>query len=237
MEGFNYSNIFETKGIEYIAIITFFIVLIPFWIMLNKRGAIKDKINKVLNIFSIDILKIPQGVFHSKNHTWAHMEKSGTASIGLDDFLIHTIGEVNVTKLKESGEIISKGDLLTELQKGDKILKIFSPISGKVLQANMQLNETPELLNNDPYGKGWIYKIKPAKWVEETQSCYIAEDSTNWTKIELQRVKDFLAQTVKKYSNDPSLVVLQDGGELVDFPLSEQPNVVWHDFQDKFLNI
>jgi glycine cleavage system H protein len=237
MEGFSYYNIFDTKGFEYIAIISFFIMLIPFWIMLNKSGSIKQKINKVLNILSFDILKIPQGVFHSKNHTWAHMEKSGNASVGLDDFLLHTTGKVKLRDLKKSGEIINKGDLLTVLEKDDKILQIFSPISGTVLQINLELKETPELMNNDPYGNGWIYKIKPTKWIDETKSYYLAEDSTNWTRIEIQRFKDFLAVSSKNHSTEPSLVVLQDGGELVDHPLSEQPNAVWHDFQEKFLKI
>ncbi len=235
MDGFNYSNIFDTKGFEYIAIISFFIILIPFWIMLNKKGSIKQKITKVLNIFSFDMLKIPQGIYYSKNHTWAHMEKTGTASIGLDDFLLHTTGEVKLNNLKESGEIINKGDLLVELEKDDKLLQIFSPISGTVLQANTNLKENPQLLNNDPYGKGWIFKIKPTKWIDETKSCYLAEDSTNWAKTEMQRFKDFIAESTKKHSTEPSLVVLQDGGELVDHPLSEQSNAVWHDFQERFL--
>lgn len=237
MDAFSYSNIFETKGIEYIAIIAFFMVLIPFWIILNKREVIKQKIQKVLKIMSFDVLKIPQGIFHGENHTWAFLEKSGAASVGLDDFLLHTTGEVKLTNLKNTGEIINKGDLLTEVEQGNKLLKIFSPISGTILHTNLQLNETPELLNNDPYGKGWVYKIKPTKWIDETRSLYLSEDATNWSKMEMQRFKDFLAQSSKKYSSEPTLAVLQDGGELIDNVLSELPEPIWMDFQESFLTL
>jgi len=235
MDNFSYSNIFETKGFEYIAIIAFFIVLVPFWIILNKQGIIKHKIKKVIKILSFDILKIPQGVFYCKNHTWAYMEKSGTASVGLDDFLLHTTGEVQLINLKNRGEIIHQGELLTEVMKDDHLLKMYSPISGEIMSINAQLNENPEFLNNDPMGKGWLYKIKPSKWKNETQTFYIAEDATNWAKMEMQRFKDFLALSGQKYLNATTSPILQDGGELLDHTLSGLPNSVWEDFQENFL--
>ncbi|MBI5538511.1 MAG: glycine cleavage system protein H [Bacteroidia bacterium] len=236
MNDFNYSNIFETKGIEYIAIITFFLILIPFWIILNKQKSISKKIKKVLGILSFDILKIPQGVFHNNNHTWAFLEKNGDASVGLDDFLLHTTGEVKLRTLKIPGETINKGDLITEIIKGDKLLSVASPISGVVIKTNVQLIESPELLNQDPYGKGWIFKIKPSKWKEESRYFYLSDEASRWSKMEIQRFKDFLAQIGQKYSDEPSLAILQDGGELIDNTLSELPDVVWQDFQKSFLN-
>lgn len=236
MEGFNYTNIFETKGIEYIGVIAFLILLIPFWIILNKKEALVKSIKKALSVFSFDNLKLPQGIFYGKNHTWAFMEKSGTASVGIDDFLLHTIGEVKLNYTKGSGETINKGDLLIELVKDDKVLKIFSPISGIIEYSNSNLIESPELLNNDPYGQGWIYKIKPAKWKEETRMYYLAEEATNWSKKEIERLKDFMAESGKNYLPQPSLVVMQDGGELLDHTLSMFPEKVWLDFQESFLN-
>lgn len=235
MDSFNYHNIFDTKGFEYIAIIAFFLVLIPFWIMLNKQGGIKQKIKKALRILTFDVLKIPQGIFHSKNHTWVFMEKSGTVSMGLDDFLLHTTGEVTINYLKNSDETIHKGDIVAEVIRGDKQLKIYSPITGTILSTNSHITETPELLNSDPYGKGWVFKIKPDKWLEETQHLFLAEQATNWSKTEMLRFKDFLAISNKKNSPEASLAILQDGGELMDHPLSELPNGVWMDFQESFL--
>jgi glycine cleavage system H protein len=236
MEGFSYSNIFETKGIEYLAIIAFFFILIPFWILLNKQSKISKQIQKVLGILSSSNLKIPQGLFFSKNHTWTHMERSGAATVGLDDLLVHITGDVKFNQLKNPGENIRKGDLLTEIDQKGKLLRIYSPISGKILKTNSGLLETPELLSQDPCDKGWIYKIKPSNWIEETQSCYLAEEATNWSNKELVRFKDFMAASAGKYSSSPAMTILQDGGELRDHVLSELPEEMWSDFQKEFLN-
>ncbi|MDF1547205.1 MAG: glycine cleavage system protein H [Bacteroidales bacterium] len=237
MESFSYTNIFETKGIEYIAIIIFFVILIPFWILLNKKVKITGKIKKVLGFLSENILKFPLGIYHTKNHTWAFLEKNGEAKVGLNDLLLHITGEVKINPLKKSGEMISKGDLFIEIEQGGKQLQLFSPISGKILNSNEELNNNPEIANEDPYGEGWVYKIKPSAWKTETNSYYLAEETTNWSKMELVRFKDFMAASAMKYSDKQSMLILQDGGELSENSLSETSEEVWKDFQKGFLNM
>ncbi|MEI7983858.1 MAG: glycine cleavage system protein H [Bacteroidota bacterium] len=236
MDGFTYTNIFETKGIEYLAILAFFAILIPFWILLNKQVKITKQIQRMMGVLSSHVSKIPQGLFFSKNHTWTHLQQSGNATVGLDDLFLHITGAITFTHLRKPGENIQKGELLTEVDQQGKILKIFSPISGKIVATNSLLIENPQISSDDPYGKGWIYKIKPTNWIAETNSCYLAEDATYWSKTELERFKDFMAVSMEKYGTNPSFTVLQDGGELCDNVLSELPNEVWQDFQQEFLN-
>lgn len=236
MDGFSYYNIFDTKGIEYLVIIAFLLLLIPFWMALNKQVKIKEQIRKAIGILTAGILKVPQGIFYSRNHTWAYLEKSGTAKVGLDDLLLHITGEVKIRQFKNPGESVKKGDLLAEMDQNGKLLNMFSPISGTILNTNAALNTNSELLNEDPYGKGWIYDIKPSNWVAEIPSFYMAEDATAWFKKELERYKDFLALNMRKYSPETSMIVLQDGGELSENSLSGLPNEFWQDFQKEFLN-
>ncbi len=236
MEKFSVVDIFASKGIEYLIVIGFLIILIVFWKVLDKQIKATKRIQKVLGILSANILRIPQGLFYSKNHTWAHLEKSGVAKVGLDDLLQHLTGEVKFNNLKIPGEMINKGDLLTEIEQNGKKLKVFAPISGKILNTNSILNESPEILNEEPYNEGWIYGIKPSNWIAETKSYYLAEDATNWVRMELERFKDFLAVSMKKHSPEPSMITYQDGGELVDNTLSELPKEVWSDFQKEFLS-
>jgi glycine cleavage system H protein len=237
MDGFTYTNIFDTKGIEYIVIIAFLLLLIPFWLALNKPVQLKEKVRKALGILSAAVLRIPQGIFYSKNHTWAYLEKSGTAKVGVDDLLVHITGEVNIRQLKNPGDSISKGDLVAEMDQNGKTLNVLSPISGTVVDSNSDLNGHHELLNEDPYGKGWLYDIKPTNWVAEIPSFYMADEATDWLNKELIRYKDFLAMNMKKYSPDPSMIILQDGGELSENSLSGMPDELWKDFQNEFLNL
>jgi glycine cleavage system H protein len=236
MDGFSYHNIFETKGIEYLIIIGFLIMIIPFWILINKEVSIKTRIRNAIGSLSEGILKIPFGLFFSKNHTWAHIEKSGVAEVGIDDFLLHITGEVKFTGLRAPGSFIRKGELLAGIDHNGKVLQVYSPISGKVTDTNRLLTAAPSAINEDPYEKGWIYKIEPSKWIEETDTCLMANEALEWTRMEFSRFKDFIAGSVTKYSPEAAMVILQDGGELCDRPLSDLPDEVWHDFQKSFLD-
>ncbi len=237
MDGFSYSDIFATKGLEYLVIIAFLILLIPFTVLLSRQARINKQIQKTLGILTARILKIPQGLFYSRNHTWLFMEKNGVANVGLDDLLLHITGGVKLGNLKQPGEMISKGDLLTTIEQNGKLLNIFSPISGKVVTTNPHMQENPSSLNEDPYGTGWIYKVKPSNWVAEIKSCYFAGEATTWQEKELLRFKDFLAYTMKNNSPAASQIILQDGGEICDNTLSALPDETWKDFQKEFLNL
>jgi glycine cleavage system H protein len=236
MDGFTYINIFETKGVEYLAIIAFLVLLIPFWLLLNKKSIFSGQTGKGSGILSANILSIPQGLFYCKNHTWTYLEKSGPAKVGLDDLLVHLTGEVKLNYFKNPGEIVKKGEFIAEIVQNGKQLRINSPVSGKFLLTNPLLDENPELLNEEPYGRGWICKIQPANWIEETNSYFLAEDAITWSAKELVRFRDFLAKSAIKNSPEPSMLILQDGGEISNKPLSGMPEEIWQDFQEEFLD-
>lgn len=234
MDGFSYVNIFATKGIEYLIIIVFLILLIPFWVVFNKKA---KKTLKSSGILSAGCMLIPQGLFYSRNHTWMYIEKSGSARVGLDDLLLHLTGELKLGKLRNRNENIRKGDLLAEVFQDGKTLRILSPVSGKITGINTEINNNPEMMNRDPYGKGWIYEIKPSKWIPEADDCYFEEGATHWMKTELEKIKDFLATEMKIYVTEPSSAIMQDGGALCDHVMTGLSGEVWKDFEKEFLNL
>ena len=237
MDGFSYTDIFATKGMEYLVIIAFLAMLIPFSIILNRQIKMTRDLKKSIGILTANVLRFPQGLFYGRNHTWLFMEKSGTAKVGLDDLLLHITGHVKFSKLKNPGDIINKGEVMTELEQEGKLLQIFSPVSGTIVASNPQLMNDPDMLHTDPYGKGWLYRIKPANWITDVKSCYFADEATTWSENELVRFKDFLAVTMKNHTPNPSMVILQDGGELSDHTLASLSEPVWGDFQKEFLNL
>lgn len=236
MDGFSYNNIFDTKGIEYLIIIAFLLLIIPFWFIINKKASVSVQVKKTIGILSEDILKIPLGLYYSVNHAWTHLEKSGIAKVGLDDFLIHVSGEVKFRELKKPGNFINKGEALADIDQNGKLLQIYSPISGRVIKTNKMLYATHGIVNEDPYDRGWIYEIQPSEWMAETSSYYVGNEAVAWVKNEIVKFRDFLALSMKKYSPETSMLMLQDGGELIDRPLSELPDEVWQDSQKSFLN-
>lgn len=237
MEGFSIVDIYETKGAEYLFVIGYLLILIIFWRLMRNPGKMLRQIKEAVTTLSAKILKIPQGIYFSKNHTWAHLGESGAARVGVDDFLQHVIGDLELSELKDPGESIKKGELLAEIKQGGKHLKVYSPVSGTILETNEMLTEDPGLINADPYESGWLYQVKPTNWIKETSSCLLAEKASDWADQELIRFKDFLSLgAMRKFSSEPSMIMLQDGGEIRDHVLSELPEEVWEDFQKTFLD-
>jgi len=237
MEGYSIVDIYDTKGTEYIFVIGYLLLLILFWRVAQNPQKVYRQIRQAVQTLTSKILRIPQGIYFNKNHTWAYLGESGAAKVGLDDFLQRVIGTVKFSILKKPGEVIKKGELLTAIEQEGKVLKVFSPISGEILETNSKLYKNPEIINSDPYDQGWIYRIKPTNWIKETQPCYLAETATEWSDRELVRFKDFLSfGAMRKFSSEPSMVLLQDGGEIRENVLSELPCEVWEDFQKEFLD-
>lgn len=235
MDGFSYVNIFDTKGIEYIIIIAFLLLIIPFWKLLNRP--LKAQVRKTSEVMplSSSVLNAPQGIFFSNNHTWAHMLKSGDARIGIDSLLINLTGEVELKMLRDPGSVVRKGEEISELVRDGKRLAIVSPVSGIITSLNHALHDDPSMLHEDPYGQGWVCSIKPADWMGEVTGFHFAAGANVWLKKELERIRDFMAVTANRLNPGTHPVYMQDGGELAGYPLASMPEEVWNAFQDEFL--
>jgi len=236
MDGFSYTNIFQTKGIEYLIIIGFLLIIVPFWLALNRKTGKAKQSKRKPKILSENTLVIPQGLFYSKNHVWSFLGKSGTVKIGLDDFLLHITGEIKINNFKKTGDLISKGDPIMEIDQEGKSLTIYSPLSGEITDINTTLNDSFKDLISDPYEEGWIYQIKPSNWKGETESLFFAEEAVNWTRNEIERFKEFMISSAKKHSLDTLKVFFQENGELYDQPLAELSDEIWQEFQVSFLS-
>lgn len=234
MDGFSYTDIFATKGVEYLVIIAFLILLIPFWVLLGKQPKLSRQIQKTRRNLTASLRAIPQGLYFSENHTWAFLEKSGRAKIGIDYLLVRLTGEMALEPVRKPGEAIEKGDLLTEISHDGKKLKIFAPVSGAIEAYNPDMSSS---VYSDPYGNGWVCRIKPSNWIEETQNCYVGEKASTFIGDELARFRDFLSKTMPNYPPEMAMVILQDGGEISDQALDNLPQEVWSNFEKEFLQL
>lgn len=232
MEGFTYHNIFDTKGIEYLVIIGFFAILVPFWLLLNKK---KNPLQKAKEILSLGLrqLRIPHGYLFSKNHTWLHMDKNGLAKIGLDDMILYLTGKVNVNFAVEPGSKVKKGDLIAEIKQDEKNLRILSPISGVIRGENSNL-ENSVLLSSLPLDQGWLVELEPSNWLGEILNFKMAKDASEWIRNEMNQFKNYVQSSSSNAEN--AQLILQDGGEIQDQTLSRLSCKDWDEFQKNFLN-
>ena len=235
MEAFTYSNIFDTKGIEYIIIIFFLLLLIPFWFLVIQKPGLARQIQQKVTALTAGILRIPQGLFYSKNHTWLHLEKSGKVKLGIDDFLYRVLGNLKIVLQAEPGKNVKKGDVIAIIEQDGKQLRLNSPVTGKVIDINSNLIINDGVLPPDIYNEGWIFAIQPNNWKADISGFYMADEATNWIANELQRVKDFLSVQLAKKLNMQTAVVYQEGGELQMNPLSGMDSEIWDSFQEEFM--
>jgi glycine cleavage system H lipoate-binding protein len=181
-------------------------------------------------------VKVPEGLYFDKTHTWAFMEKDGKVAVGIDDFLQHITGPITRVEMKKTGERIRKGELLFSLKQSGKQLNIYSPVSGKIAMQNEALISRASILNTSPYAQGWIYMVEPDNWPREVQLMEMAGKYRKWIESEFTRVKDFLAATLNPGSPAYVRATMQDGGVLKEGVLADLGPEVWEDFQAGFLD-
>lgn len=98
----------------------------------------------------------------SEDHEWVHMEDNGEAVIGITDFAQDQLGDVVYVELPETGREVSAGEEAAVVESVKAASDIKMPVSGTVTAVNEALNDTPELINQEPLGNGWFIRLKPA---------------------------------------------------------------------------
>jgi glycine cleavage system H protein len=104
-------------------------------------------------------MEFPEDLKFSKEHEWVLVEGS-VATVGITDFAQDQLGDIVFVELPAVGDKVSKEDAFGVVESVKAVSDIYAPVSGKVLEVNDDLPENPEMLNEDPYGDGWIIKIE-----------------------------------------------------------------------------
>ena len=103
----------------------------------------------------------PKELKYTKNHMWIGWdEKEGMATVGITDYAQSELGDIVFFELPEVGLELNQFDKMGELESTKAVIDIISPLSGEVVQVNDALLDSPELANEDPYGDGWLAKIR-----------------------------------------------------------------------------
>jgi glycine cleavage system H protein len=104
-------------------------------------------------------MNVPNNLKYTKDHEWLRVEKD-EAFVGISDFAQTQLGDVVFLEVQTAGETINKGETFGTIEAVKTVSDIFMPVSGEVLEFNSKLDTNPELVNKDPYGEGWIIKIR-----------------------------------------------------------------------------
>ena len=107
-------------------------------------------------------MNFPSELKYTQEHEWIKVE-GDVAIVGITDFAQGELGDIVFVEVESVGKIISKDAVFGSVEAVKTVSDLFSPVAGEVVEFNAELNNSPELVNSDPYGAGWIIKIKPSE--------------------------------------------------------------------------
>jgi glycine cleavage system H protein len=104
-------------------------------------------------------MAVPQDLFYAKTHEWVSLE-GDVATVGITDFAQSQLSDLTFAELPEVGAVFAAGDEAAVVESVKAAADIYAPVGGEVIEVNTALEDAPELINNDAFGTGWIFKLK-----------------------------------------------------------------------------
>jgi glycine cleavage system H protein len=104
---------------------------------------------------------IPSDLKFMDSHEWVRLESDGSVTIGISDHAQDALGDLVFVEVPEAGRVLERGAAAAVVESVKAASDVYSPIAGEVIAANEALGAAPELVNSDPYGQGWLFKLKP----------------------------------------------------------------------------
>lgn len=106
-------------------------------------------------------MNIPSNLYYTKEHEWIRVE-GNEAYVGITDYAQSELGEIVFVDINTEGETLAQGDVFGSVEAVKTVSDLNMPVAGEVLEINEAINDQPELVNDDPYGQGWMIKISVA---------------------------------------------------------------------------
>lgn len=104
-------------------------------------------------------MSIPQDLSYTKEHEWLRLT-DGEATVGVTEFAAEALGDVVFVQLPEVGETITSGESCGEIESTKSVSELYAPASGEIIAVNESVVESPELVNSDPFGEGWLFTVR-----------------------------------------------------------------------------
>ncbi|MGH8494696.1 MAG: glycine cleavage system protein GcvH [Gammaproteobacteria bacterium] len=104
---------------------------------------------------------VPADLKYTRDHEWVQVLEDGTVRVGITDHAQGALGDLVFVEAPDVGAVLSAGDAVAVVESVKAASDVYSPVSGEVVEINEALSETPEMINQDPYGDGWIMAITP----------------------------------------------------------------------------
>jgi glycine cleavage system H protein len=222
------TDIFATKGMEYILVICFLAALVIFWRFLNRpqTGAAALATASARGLWN-HWFKLKEDLFYHQGHVWAAPEEKNIVKIGLDDFAQKFLGKPRSFDMPSVGHQLVQGEKGGKVKIGTKSIDFVSPVTGEVHEVNPAVLRSPELLNQDPYGEGWLMKVRVPGVKANLRNLLSGQLARAWMEETVQKLQ-------VRLSAEPGMV-MQDGGAPVTGMVQHISHEDWDQIAREFL--
>jgi len=130
-------------------------------------------------LVEVEGYKVLEGLYYSKDWMWIKIE-DGKARVGITDYAQKQMREIVFAELPNVGDEVKKDEAFGTLESVKSVSDLISPLTGKVVEVNEKATESPEVINEDPYGEGWLIVIEPSNLEEELKTLMNFDQAVEW---------------------------------------------------------
>ncbi len=197
-------DIFATKGTEYLLVVLYFVLLIALVKVFAPPVVAPASSRRRRPFAPLSWFSLAEGYHFHPGHAWAAPTDGEIVTVGLDDFAAKLVGPPDGFELPAVGSGVRQGEPGWAVRAGDRALTMLSPIEGEVVAVNPAVLETPRLAADDPYGQGWLLKVRAPNRKASLKNLFSGELASVWMRHTAERLARLPAAGLG--------VVMADGG-------------------------
>lgn len=175
---------YAAKAMEYLLGIGFLFLFAAFWqYVVGGASALTARVpararQKLTEI--ADMFRVPDGVMFHPGHAWARAEAGDVVAVGIDDFAQQLIGPIAKLVPPPVGAMVEQGASALTLAADSKSVDVLSPVTGRVVAVNQAALQSPRAVNNDPYGNGWLIKVRTPRLALDSRQLLTGVPARRW---------------------------------------------------------
>ena len=218
-------------------VLTTFLVFVAVEVVLERRRAARlaqEHLGRVDMsspswLRSVAGFQLPEPLFYHRGHTWLRWISPEEAYVGVDDFGRRLLGSVSNVQLSRIGDQLAQGETAARVRHSGESASLLSPVDGEVLAVNPKVRKDPGLMERDPYGQGWLYRIRSSRLHRDISSLLNGSLAEKWMEDTWER---FQHRLMVAHGS-----VIQDGGSLVNDLGDHVDSELWRELVDEFLEL
>jgi len=226
MHGNEFLAGYSAKLVEYGVAVAYLVLFVGFWRFVQggakAEAKVAAKAPELAKAVTAGWFQVPADVVLHPGHTWARMEDDGMVAVGLDDLGHRMVGALDGIQLPVAGGRVEQGAAAVTLDAGGKKIGLLSPVDGEVVASN------PAAREGEPYGTGWLFKVRPTKWARNKAQLLSGQSARDWIEEQGRRLTMRLA---------PEMALapaMHDGGVPVPGMARELDAEHWDDIAREF---